>query len=462
MRGALVLVAALAGAGAHMSMVIPTPRNAIDGVNVPEMAGGGKVSGGLTCTCADSQNCPMGAARAVGGAGQPCLWWSQGCSIGCPYCMTDPRHPKNNGSIPTAEITGNAPHADKAGFRRSYCDNPSTRSVLPKPYWTMNVHAADGAVNDSYRFNPWRAPGTAPVVDPCGQAGGKFSETPMGGASNFGTVEVSRGWLGNLTLQMGDMGSAVLPPLGADGRSDPAQMGAVTQWRAGSTPRVAWGMRFNHGGGYQYRLCPLEQMPCSEADYQKLPLDFVRSSHAIMWNNGTLRPIEGKFVDDTVCPVVPAGSTWARNPIPRIHTDNVGMAFMGKCLPQSPNPAEVGSNATCTQLDGNGKQTAPWCGAKEDCQQFPSPCPGLDAGWYGPDGNATHMATGSFLPDSNQHEGWCSGDWTLGMVSDELVVPAGLRPGRYVLSWRMDCEETAQVWSSCADVEIVASNATAP
>ena len=46
MRGALVLVAALAGAGAHMSMVIPTPRNAIDGVNVPEMAGGGKVSGG--------------------------------------------------------------------------------------------------------------------------------------------------------------------------------------------------------------------------------------------------------------------------------------------------------------------------------------------------------------------------------------------------------------------------------
>ena len=28
-------------------------------------------------------------------------------------------------------------------------------------------------------------------------------------------------------------------------------------------------------------------------------------------------------------------------------------------------------------------------------------------------------------------------------------------PGRYVLSWRLDCEETAQVWSSCADVNIV-------
>jgi hypothetical protein len=36
-----------------------------------------------------------------------------------------------------------------------------------------------------------------------------------------------------------------------------------------------------------------------------MPLDFVKDAHAIMWNNGTLRPIQGKFVDDSVCPVVP-------------------------------------------------------------------------------------------------------------------------------------------------------------
>ena len=30
----------------------------------------------------------------------------------------------------------------------------------------MNIHAVPGAVNDSYRHNPWRAPGSAPVVDP--------------------------------------------------------------------------------------------------------------------------------------------------------------------------------------------------------------------------------------------------------------------------------------------------------
>ena len=65
------------------------------------------------------------------------------------------------------------------------------------------------------------------------------------------------------------------------------------------------------------------------------------------------------------------------------------------------------------------------------------------------------VPTGTFPPDSNKHEGWCSGDWTLGMVADRVVIPKELSPGRYVLSWRMDCEETAQVWSSCADVNVV-------
>lgn len=411
---------------AHNSLMIPTPRNAIDGSD-PRMKDGGQVPGGLTCTCASGQNCPMGSARQVSGAGQACLWWSQGCSIGCPFCLTDPQHPDNNGTIRTEPITGNPPHSDKAGFRKSYCASPTTRSVLPKEYWTMNIHAESGADDDSYQFNPWRAPGAAPVVDPCGQAGGRYRQTPVGGASVFGTVNVT-GTRGPQTLQMGDLGSLVLPP------SDPF---LVPEWQLGSTPRVAWGMRFNHGGGYQYRLCPAEKMPCTEADFQTMPLDFVRDAHAIMWNNGSLFPIAGKFVDDSVCNVVPKGSTWARNPIPRIHTDNVGMAFVGKC------------DQRC------GQKGAAWCNQKADCQQFPSPCPEYDKGWYG--GNATHMPTAlPFLPDSNQHEGQCSGDWTLGMVSDKLVIPTTMTPGKYVLSWRMDCEETAQVWQNCADVTIVA------
>merc|ERR1712113_1050424 len=37
-------------------------------------------------------------------------------------------------------------------------------------------------------------------------------------------------------------------------------------------------------------------------------------------------------------------------------------------------------------------------------------------------------------------------------VMDEIQVPN--KPGQYVLSWRWDCEETDQVWNSCADIVI--------
>ena len=132
----------------YIQFSIPTSRNAFDRV-LPEFHYG--MSKSTACTCANNGPCTLGSARKEGGAGQPCLWWSQGCSIGCDYCLTDPRHPINNGTIPTTPINGNPPHADKAGFRKSYCENPKTQDVLPKEYWTMNIHAVPRAKNDSYR-----------------------------------------------------------------------------------------------------------------------------------------------------------------------------------------------------------------------------------------------------------------------------------------------------------------------
>ena len=40
-------------------------------------------------------------------------------------------------------------------------------------------------------------------------------------------------------------------------------------------------------------------------------------------------------------------------------------------------------------------------------------------------------------------------------VLDVLKVPADLATGDYVLGFRYDCEATAQVWSSCADITLV-------
>jgi predicted carbohydrate-binding protein with CBM5 and CBM33 domain len=45
----------------------------------------------------------------------------------------------------------------------------------------------------------------------------------------------------------------------------------------------------------------------------------------------------------------------------------------------------------------------------------------------------------------------------MGVISDEVIIPKDLAPGDYVLSWRWDAEETAQIWSNCADVTIVAA-----
>ena len=43
---------------------------------------------------------------------------------------------------------------------------------------------------------------------------------------------------------------------------------------------MAWGIAANHGGGYQYRLCPAGEDPTEEC-FQKTPLEFVGE---VSWN----------------------------------------------------------------------------------------------------------------------------------------------------------------------------------
>ena len=41
------------------------------------------------------------------------------------------------------------------------------------------------------------------------------------------------------------------------------------------------------------------------------------------------------------------------------------------------------------------------------------------------------------------------------MIYFTIQIPASLTPGKYVLGWRWDCEESTQIWSSCSDVIII-------
>jgi len=45
---------------------------------------------------------------------------------------------------------------------------------------------------------------------------------------------------------MGDLGSNLPPSVNK------------TKWTAGEFVEVGWGVLYNHGGGYQYRLCKLD------------------------------------------------------------------------------------------------------------------------------------------------------------------------------------------------------------
>lgn len=367
----------IAGGLGHGALVYPPSRNAVDRF-LPAFTGGKSPKQSDSCNCGDRfKGCDAGLRAASGG--QPCLWFSQGCSIGCQTC------------------TGIGSHSNV-----SLC-NSTVEPTLPKHAWTMNLWAEPGSMDDSYRYNPWRKPGSAPVFDACGKAGGTEPTHAGPGVAVFAN---------NQFAKFGDLGSQVLPA---------APSGTV--WTAGSTAEVAWGIRYNHGGGYQYRLCPASETLTEEC-FQRTPLPFVRDKQQLMWNNGTRMSIVGVFVD---VGTTPAGSTWARNPIPRIdfddHSSGQPASFQGRC------------------------KTSPHWASGTACRQFDPPCP-QDEGWF-PQPPRKWGSGGAV-----DVEGVCSGDWTGGVIVDVVRIPVDVAPGDYVLGWRWDCEESTQVWASCADVTI--------
>ena len=260
MRVSLALCCAAAGAMGHGMLIHPTPRNARDRT-LPLFANGSWPKTTDGCDCGN----PVGGcdAHSARGTGQACMWFSQGCSIYCPMCTgnSNDGHSSVNLCNSTVAPTNN---------------NPLTR--------TMNRDAVFGSANDTYRWNPWRAPGFAPVADACGIAGG--SPHVGGGGALFASVP----W-----AKQGDLGSIVLkkgPP--------------TATYKAGSTVEMAWGIRYNHGGGYQYRLAPADG-PLTEAVFQKLPLKFAAGAK-LRHNDGTETLYRPTYVTVGTSPV---GSTWA-------------------------------------------------------------------------------------------------------------------------------------------------------
>merc|ERR1712200_272930 len=159
------------------------------------------------------------------------------------------------------------------------------------------------------------------------------------------------------------------------------------------------------GGGYSYRLCKVPEEGVSaitEECFQETPLRFAGDEQWVQYGED-----EGSRVyfvaNRTDVGTFPPGSQWAKNPIP-----------------------------ACNDLSGG------WFDETPDCPggfQFEPPAPGL--GGYGEIVSAP-------------------GDPTmLYNIGDLLEIPADLAPGDYVLSWRLDCEQTSQIWNTCSSIRLV-------
>jgi len=273
----------------------------------------------------------------------------QGCGIGCPKCTED-----------------------NTNFFSSPCNGTTQPTINDPKLRTFNRYGTDSQ-GDWTASHPWRSPGNAPVLDACGVAGGSSKDNSAAG----GYVPFSH--------KPGDKGSE----LNSTG---------TTIWKVGSAVEVSWSIAANHGGGYQYRLCPKDE-DLTEECFQRMPLPFAGKMQKLRWANNTEVEISASLVSEGS---TPTGSAWAKNPIPACKSFSGGFQEDGCEEPQFPPPP--GCNALC------------W--GYQPSQQVP--------------------------------------DRAIPAVVDVLQLPLEVLPGRYVLGFRWDCEQTPQIWSSCSDIEIVA------
>jgi hypothetical protein len=145
---------------------------------------------------------------------------------------------------------------------------------------------------------------------------------------------------------------------------------------------------------------------------------------------------------------IPEGSSWTRNPIPPCKNGfggafNVGChvsSIVGKYSPPDASqfqfpPAGEDANRPGLLLGGFG------AGACFGCNQDVNPpdCDKFGKAWRN---NCTVDETDAQVFTWN--------------IVDKVRVPK-VTPGKYVVSFRWESEQTPQIWSTCSDVTIVAS-----
>ena len=454
---------------AHGAMITPAPRSSHDQV-LDDRNKCGSQDPYSKAGFSPGEYCGLGCI------GESCLYYQIGCFQSCGTCS----------------YTGKTLYPVAADLVAAGCQEPPPPTLgggdpaEEHKLRTYNIDN-DSRFGDWGKWNPWRSPGTAgkgnPKFQPCG--------VNSGGSAASGDPP------------------AAGQPIFANGTDLPALKNTTT-WAAGSVVEASWSIYANHGGGYSYRLCKKDGSASggvTEECYQQTPLDFATDTTEIRYVDGSRAPflINATTTDKGTWPV---GSQWRKNPIPMCGCD-IGTGCGGKkaAVEKAAEEEEARGRALFAakllEGDAGGKQckavlrefcgndpatnTCLKCGTKSefDCEEC---CPGLtretsgDYAWcddkspktcskenprscyqqpydqshFHPGQTSAGECTTGVMFETSWDDGagaGIGGNFMFEMV-DKIKIPDGLAAGEYSISWRWDCEQTPQVWNSCADVTI--------
>jgi hypothetical protein len=227
-------------------------------------------------------------------------WYSIGCHLGCDQCSNEGINGYFGPEYFRCEVDGVAITDDRVEELQT--------GELPHDLRTYN-QGNKSTKGDWTKFNPWRAPGAAPITDPCGIMSGYGAGKGM--------------WPGEqYDKPMCETYPNKCPPGHAQGSSGLGLPPRVSTWVAGGTAEVGWRITVNHGGGYQYRLCPKSKVATEEC-FQAMPLSFATTSSVIHYTGSRYQQANISIpAKDISVGTTPAGSVWRRNPIPACNCDS--------------------------------------------------------------------------------------------------------------------------------------------
>ena len=223
------------------------------------------------------------------GEGWRNMWFNQGSEIGCPVatgasCGMSRVPTPGLKSISCSEesMEPTLKNVDQLTYKsNAFWSNWSTNQTTYSSHMNGKLRGTSqdpqpnsiSVNNTPLKRNPWLAPGYAPVENSCGILGGwrwssarDFIAGPSNEAFNYwnttrlnpiNNIMPSM----NMTVPAGTGGDEVLlndiNKRMQEAQGEQYSTNDNPTWEAGSVQEVSYSLEANHGGGFQYRICPL-------------------------------------------------------------------------------------------------------------------------------------------------------------------------------------------------------------